>query len=39
MDKRDKTKIELDTDIVNKLIKMKNVGDTYSNVVKRLLEK
>lgn len=42
MDKKDnvdKVKIELDRDIVNDLLKMKEVGDTYSNVVRRLLRK
>ena len=35
----DKVKIQLDKDVVNELIKLKQVGDTYSDVVKRLLEK
>ena len=35
----DKAKIELDRDIVNELIKLKKVGDTYSDVVRRLLKK
>ncbi len=40
MDKNDvKVKVELDRDVVNELIKLKEVGDTYSDVVKRLLPK
>jgi len=38
MDKRDKIKVELDRDIVNELIKLKQVGDTYSDVIKKLLK-
>jgi predicted CopG family antitoxin len=37
MDKRDKTKVELEKDILNQLIKLKEVGDTYSDVIRRLL--
>lgn len=36
-DSMDKVKVQLDRDIVNKLIKLKQVGDTYSDVVRRLL--
>ena len=39
MNKKNKVKIELDRDIMNKLIKMKEVGDTYSDVVRELLKK
>ena len=39
MDKKDKVKVELDKDIVNKLIKLKQVGDTYSDVIKKLLRR
>ena len=39
MDKMDKVKIELKREIVNQLIKLKKVGDTYSNVIERLLKK
>ena len=39
MGKMDKVKIQLDKDIVNELIKMKEVGDTYSNVIRRILKK
>ncbi len=39
MYKRNKTKVELDVDVVNKLIKLKEMGDTYSSVIRRLLEK
>ncbi len=39
MDKKDKVKVQLDKDIVNELIKMKEVGDTYSDVIRRLIEK
>jgi len=35
----DKVKIQLDADVVQQLIRLKNVGDTYSDVVKRLLKK
>ena len=38
MDKMDKIKVQLDKDIVNKLIKLKEVGDTYSDVIRRLLK-
>ncbi len=38
-DKEGKVKVELDRDIVNQLIKMKTVGDTYSDVVRRLIKK
>lgn len=34
----DKVKVQLDKDIVNKLIKLKQVGDTYSDVIRRLLK-
>ena len=34
----DKVKVQLDEDIVTSLIRLKNVGDTYSDVVRRLLE-
>lgn len=33
----EKTKVQLDTDVVDALIKLKKVGDTYTDVVKRLL--
>lgn len=39
MDKTDKVKVELDRKLVNDLIKLKQVGDTYSDVIKRLLRK
>ncbi len=39
MYKGNKTKVELDVDVVNKLIKMKEMGDTYSSVIRKLLEK
>jgi len=35
----DKVKIELDKDIANQLIKLKNYGDSYSDVIRRLLDK
>jgi len=38
MDKKDKVKVQLDRDVVNELVKMKEVGDTYSDVVRRLIE-
>ena len=34
----DKVKVQLDKDIVNELIKMKEVGDTYSDVIRRILK-
>ena len=39
MDKKDKTKVEIETEVLNELIKLKKVGDTYSDVIKRLLKK
>jgi predicted CopG family antitoxin len=39
IDKMDKVKIQLDKDIVNELIKMKQVGDTYSDVLRRIIKK
>ena len=33
-----KTKVEIETEILNQLIKLKNVGDTYSDIIRRLLE-
>ncbi len=38
MDNKDKVKIEVRKDIVNKLIKRKEVGDTYTDVIERLLK-
>ncbi len=35
MDK--KVKVEIEREILNKLIKLKVVGDTYSDVIRRLL--
>jgi predicted CopG family antitoxin len=35
----DKVKVQLDRDIVNKLLKMKEVGDTYSDVIRKLMKK
>lgn len=37
-DKRRKIKIEVDEDIANALIKLKSVGDTYSDVIRRILK-
>ncbi|NIA03801.1 MAG: hypothetical protein GWP09_00440 [Nitrospiraceae bacterium] len=34
----DKVKVQLDRDILNELLKMKQVGDSYSDVIRRLLE-
>jgi len=34
-----KIKVELEEDIVDKLFELKNYGDTYSDVLRRLLEK
>ncbi|HIH96044.1 MAG TPA: hypothetical protein HA348_00890 [Thermoplasmata archaeon] len=36
--KKDKVKVELDRDLLNELIKLKQVGDTYSDAIRRLLE-
>jgi len=35
----DKVKVQLDKDVVNSLIKLKEVGDTYSHIIRRLLKK
>jgi len=35
----DKVKVQLDKDVVNSLIKLKEVGYTYSDVIRRLLRK
>lgn len=35
----EKVKVELEKSLVNDLIKLKNVGDTYSDVIRRLMEK
>ena len=37
-DKKEKTKVEIETEILNELIKLKKVGDTYSSVIRRLLD-
>lgn len=34
-----KVKVQLDEDIVNELITLKKVGDTYSDVIRKLLHK
>lgn len=39
IDKMDKVKVQLEKDIVNELIKKKQVGDTYSDVLRRILKK
>ena len=39
MDKKDRVKVELEKEVVNKLIKLKEVGDTYSSVIRRLMDK
>lgn len=33
------TKIQIDKELVNRLIKLKEMGDTYSDVIRRLLDK
>lgn len=38
MANKDKTKVEIETEILNQLIKLKEVGDTYSDVIRRLLK-
>jgi hypothetical protein len=37
MDKKDKVKISIDREVANKLKSMMKVGDTYTDVIKRLL--
>lgn len=37
-DNMDKVKVQLEKDVVNALIKLKNVGDTYSDVIRNLLK-
>ena len=34
----DKVNVELNRDIANRLLKMKNVGDSYSDIIGRLLD-
>ena len=34
----DKIKVQIDKDVANELIKGKQVGDTYSDVIRRLLK-
>ena len=34
----DKVKVQLDKDVVTALIRLKEVGDTYSDVVRKLLK-
>lgn len=38
MDNKNKTKVEIETSLLNELIKLKQVGDTYSDVIRRLLK-
>jgi len=38
MDKKDKVKVEFDRDVLQNLLKLKNVGESYSDVVRRLLK-
>jgi len=37
-DNMNKVKVQLDEDVVTALIRLKNFGDTYSDVVRRLLK-
>ena len=37
--KGNKVKVEIETELVNKMIKLKQVGDSYSDVIRRLLKK
>lgn len=39
MANKDKTKVEIETEILNELIKLKQVGDTYSDVIRKLLKR
>lgn len=34
----DKVNVELDRDVANRLLKLKNVGDSYSDIIRRLLD-
>ena len=38
IDKVDKVKVQLERDVANELIKRKTVGDTYSDIIRRLLK-
>ena len=38
IDNEDKVKVELDRDIANQLIQLKKVGDSYSDIIRRLLD-
>jgi len=38
VDRKKKTKVEIETEVLNELIKLKNVGDTYTDVIRRLLK-
>lgn len=38
MDKKDKVKVQLDREVANELLNMKHVGETYSDVIRRLIE-
>ena len=38
IDIEDKVKVELDRDIANQLIQLKKVGDSYSDIIRRLLD-
>ena len=37
--KKHKVTISIDEDVANELIKLKAVGDTYSDIIRRLLKK
>lgn len=37
--KKDKTKVDIETELLNELIKLKTVGDTYSDVIRKLLKR
>jgi len=39
MDKKDKTKISISRELANKLKSMMNVGDTYTDVITKILTK
>jgi len=38
IDNEAKVKVELDRDIANQLIQLKKVGDSYSDIIRRLLD-
>lgn len=39
MDNKEKVKIQVERDVANELVKLKKFGETYSDVIRRLLNK